>query len=99
MFHFNPEQIQIHYIITHTHTHTLQIPVFQGCAGPLVGANNLCTDHFGSDGLGDVLEDRDPRWKEKIQKENAVNAMIRLVTEHQNQVREQSAGCCPAWGY
>ncbi|TNM87611.1 inosine-uridine preferring nucleoside hydrolase [Takifugu flavidus] len=62
------------------------IPVFQGCAGPLVGANNLCTDHFGSDGLGDVLEDRDPRWKEKIQKENAVNAMIRLVTEHQNQV-------------
>lgn len=97
----NPEEIQIYYTITHTHTHTLQIPVFQGCAGPLVGANNLCTDHFGSDGLGDVLEDRDPRWKEKIQEENAVNAMIRLVTEHQKQVRERSAGCvcCPAPGY
>lgn len=46
-----------------------------------------------------MLEDRDPRWEEKIQKENAVNAMIRLVTEQQNQVRERSAGGCQAWGY
>uniref|UniRef100_H3D8E2 Si:ch211-201h21.5 n=1 Tax=Tetraodon nigroviridis TaxID=99883 RepID=H3D8E2_TETNG len=62
------------------------IPVFRGCAGPLVGANNLCSDHFGTDGFGDVMKDRDPRWEEKIQKENAVDAMIRLVTENPNQV-------------
>ncbi|KAM4628603.1 inosine-uridine preferring nucleoside hydrolase isoform 1-T2 [Polymixia lowei] len=62
------------------------IPVFQGSAGPLVGANKPFSDHFGTDGLGDVIEDRDPRWKEKIQKEHAVNAMIRLVSENQKQV-------------
>ena len=66
-----------------------QIPVFQGLGGPLVGASGLPKDHFGSDGLGDILEDRDPDWREKLQKEHAVNAMIRLVSENPNQV---------AWG-
>ncbi|XP_071373681.1 inosine-uridine preferring nucleoside hydrolase [Centroberyx affinis] len=63
-----------------------QIPVFQGSAGPLVGAHKPLSDHFGTDGLGDVIEDRDPQWREKIQREHAVNAMIRLVSENQNQV-------------
>uniref|UniRef100_A0A3Q4AS28 Inosine/uridine-preferring nucleoside hydrolase domain-containing protein n=1 Tax=Mola mola TaxID=94237 RepID=A0A3Q4AS28_MOLML len=64
-----------------------EIPVFRGCGGPLVGANNLlATDHFGTDGLGDVIKDRDPQWEQKIQREHAANAMIRLVTENQNQV-------------
>ncbi|GLD65446.1 inosine-uridine preferring nucleoside hydrolase-like protein [Lates japonicus] len=63
-----------------------RIPVFRGSGGPLVGDSNSCSDHFGSDGLGDVLEDRDPQWEEKIQREHAVNAMIRLVSENQNQV-------------
>lgn len=36
------------------------------------------------------MEDRDPQWEEKIQGENAVNAMIRLVTENQNQVKRAS---------
>ena len=63
-----------------------QIPVFQGSAGPLVGANKALSDHFGSDGLGDVIEDRDPLWKEKIQRERAVDAMIRLVSENHKQV-------------
>ncbi|KAF7646761.1 hypothetical protein LDENG_00182770 [Lucifuga dentata] len=63
-----------------------QIPVFQGSGGPLVGAVEPCRDHFGTDGLGDVIEDKDPQWKEKIQREHAVNAMIRLVSENQNQV-------------
>lgn len=58
-----------------------------------MGANNLCSDHFGTDGFGDVMKDRDPRWEEKIQKENAVDAMIRLVTENPNQVKERSAVC------
>ncbi|KAM6962838.1 inosine-uridine preferring nucleoside hydrolase [Aplochiton taeniatus] len=63
-----------------------QIPVFQGSAGPLVGGDKTLSDHFGSDGLGDVLKDFDPQWKEKIQKEHATSAMIRLVTENQKQV-------------
>lgn len=62
------------------------IPVFRGSGGPLVGADLPVSDHFGSDGLGDVIKDRDPQWEEKIQKEHAVNAMIRLVNENQNQV-------------
>lgn len=80
-------------VIHHTPQQTmssLQIPVFRGCAGPLVGAISLCRDHFGTDGLGDVIEDRDPRWEEKIQKENAVDAMIRIVAENQNRVKEGS---------
>lgn len=77
----------------------LQIPVFRGCVGPLLGASNLCSDHFGSDGFGDVIKDRDPLWEKKIQKEHAVNAMIRLVTENRNQVKECSAVCvcCQVW--
>ncbi|XP_047192614.1 inosine-uridine preferring nucleoside hydrolase isoform X3 [Scophthalmus maximus] len=64
----------------------VQIPVFRGSGGPLVRDSMSCTDHFGSDGLGDVIEDKDPRWEEKIQREHAANAMIRLVCENQNQV-------------
>ncbi|XP_047443438.1 inosine-uridine preferring nucleoside hydrolase [Mugil cephalus] len=63
-----------------------EIPVFRGSAGPMIGASNSLSDHFGGDGLGDVIKDKDPQWEEKIQKEHAVNAMIRLVSEHQNQV-------------
>ncbi|KAM7012798.1 inosine-uridine preferring nucleoside hydrolase [Tautogolabrus adspersus] len=62
------------------------IPVFKGSGGPLVGASIPISDHFGTDGLGDVIKDKDPRWEEKIQREHAVNAMIRLVTENQKQV-------------
>ncbi|XP_068449041.1 inosine-uridine preferring nucleoside hydrolase [Clinocottus analis] len=63
-----------------------EIPVFRGSAGPLVGARRTPGDHFGTDGLGDVFKDQDPQWEEKIQSEHAVNAMIRLVTEQQQQV-------------
>nr|XP_020487293.1 inosine-uridine preferring nucleoside hydrolase-like [Labrus bergylta] len=62
------------------------IPVFKGSGGPLVGASTPISDHFGTDGLGDVIKDKDPQWEEKIQREHAVNAMIRLVTENQKQV-------------
>uniref|UniRef100_A0A3P8TYV9 Si:ch211-201h21.5 n=1 Tax=Amphiprion percula TaxID=161767 RepID=A0A3P8TYV9_AMPPE len=70
----------------------LQIPVFRGSAGPLVGPANTVRDHFGTDGLGDVLKDKDPRWEEKIQREHAVSAMIRLVSENQNQVSLMAIG-------
>ncbi|KAM9797627.1 inosine-uridine preferring nucleoside hydrolase isoform X1 [Syngnathus typhle] len=65
---------------------TQEIPVFRGSAGPLLGTTASAHDHFGTDGLGDVLENRDPRWEEKIQKEHAVNAMLRLVAENPKQV-------------
>lgn len=67
--------------------------MFQGSGGPLVGGSIPRSDHFGTDGLGDVIEDKDPQWEEKIQREHAVNAMIRLVTENQKQVRNLSAVC------
>ncbi|MEQ2312117.1 hypothetical protein AMECASPLE_027645 [Ameca splendens] len=63
-----------------------EIPVFQGCAGPLIGVNNPFSDHFGGDGLGDVIEDKDPQWKEKLHPEHAVNAMIRLASDYEKQV-------------
>ncbi|KAM6921810.1 inosine-uridine preferring nucleoside hydrolase [Xenentodon cancila] len=63
-----------------------EIPVFRGCAGPLIGASNPFSDHFGGDGLGDVVEDRDPQWEEKIQREHAASALIRLVSENPKQV-------------
>ncbi|XP_028259284.1 inosine-uridine preferring nucleoside hydrolase [Parambassis ranga] len=62
------------------------IPVFGGSAAPLVGSSNSLSDHFGGDGLGDVIKDKVPQWEQKIQKEHAVNAMIRLVSENQEQV-------------
>ncbi|XP_056271346.1 inosine-uridine preferring nucleoside hydrolase isoform X2 [Pseudoliparis swirei] len=63
-----------------------EIPVFRGSGGPLVGARVATTDHFGTDGLGDVFKDRDPLWEQKVQKEHAVSALIRLATENQQQV-------------
>ncbi|XP_036395960.1 inosine-uridine preferring nucleoside hydrolase isoform X1 [Megalops cyprinoides] len=64
-----------------------EIPVFRGTATPLVGNPDCPISHFGTDGLGDVLEDRDPElWKKQIQSEHAVNAMIRLVSENEGKV-------------
>ncbi|XP_057194244.1 inosine-uridine preferring nucleoside hydrolase [Triplophysa rosa] len=64
-----------------------QIPVFKGSAGPLVKAVRSLKDHFGTDGLGDVLENRDSEiWKNRIQKDQAVHAMIRLINENQGEV-------------
>lgn len=62
------------------------IAVFRGSGGPLVGVRSPFSDHFGTDGLGDVIEDKDLQWEKKVQREHAVNAMIRLVSENQNQV-------------
>ncbi|XP_026120174.1 inosine-uridine preferring nucleoside hydrolase [Carassius auratus] len=62
-----------------------QIPVFKGSASPLIGPVTGFKDHFGTDGLGDVLENSEI-WKEQIQKEHAVHALIRLVNENQGEV-------------
>ncbi|XP_026069515.1 inosine-uridine preferring nucleoside hydrolase-like [Carassius auratus] len=62
-----------------------QIPVFKGSAGALIRPVTGFKDHFGTDGLGDVLENSEV-WKGQIQKEHAVHAMIRLVNENQGEV-------------
>ncbi|XP_043097487.1 probable uridine nucleosidase 2 [Puntigrus tetrazona] len=62
-----------------------KIPVFKGSAGPLLGPVAGFKDHFGTDGLGDVLESSET-WKGQIQKEHAVHALIRLVNENQGEV-------------
>lgn len=72
-------KIALYYIVW------LQIPVFKGSAGPLIGHVAVFKDHFGTDGLGDVLENSEV-WKGQIQKEHAVDAMIRLVNENQGEV-------------
>uniref|UniRef100_A0A8C1FD96 Si:ch211-201h21.5 n=2 Tax=Cyprinus carpio TaxID=7962 RepID=A0A8C1FD96_CYPCA len=59
-----------------------QIP---GSAGPLIGPVTGFKDHFGTYGLGDVLENSEI-WKVQIQKEHAVHALIRLVNENQGEV-------------
>lgn len=43
-----------------------------------------------------MIKDKDPKWQEKIQREHAVNAMIRLVSENQNQVRNLSVASAPS---
>lgn len=70
-----------------------EIPVFLGAATPLVGNPDTPINHFGTDGLGDVFEDRDSeKWKTPIQTENAVNAMIRLVSDNIGQVSLVAVG-------
>ncbi|KAL4656848.1 inosine-uridine preferring nucleoside hydrolase-like [Arapaima gigas] len=65
-----------------------KIPVFQGAASALVRTPDLPINHFGTDGLGDVLkEEEDPElWRSQIQPEHAVNALIRMVSENKGQV-------------
>ncbi|XP_042581826.1 probable uridine nucleosidase 1 isoform X3 [Cyprinus carpio] len=58
-----------------------QIP---GSAGPLIGPVTGFKDHFGTYGLGDVLENSEI-WKVQIQKVHAVHALIRLVNENQGE--------------
>lgn len=61
--------------------------MFPGSSGPLVTTSDGASDHFGTDGLGDVIKEKDLQWEDKLQKEHAVKAMIRLVNENPNQVR------------
>ncbi|XP_067889402.1 nucleoside hydrolase-like [Heterodontus francisci] len=62
-----------------------EIPVYQGAGTSLLGAQ-LNADHYhGKDGLGDVPDPNAPGL-EYLQAEHAVNAMIRIATEHPGQV-------------
>ncbi|XP_026150929.1 inosine-uridine preferring nucleoside hydrolase [Mastacembelus armatus] len=63
----------------------LEIPVFKGAAKPING-NNINAGHFhGQDGLGDVPDPNAPGL-DLVQEENAVSAMIRIVSENPGKI-------------
>ncbi|KAF1382730.1 hypothetical protein PFLUV_G00146800 [Perca fluviatilis] len=63
----------------------LEIPVFKGAAKPILG-NSLSAGQFhGQDGLGDA-PDPDAPGLDLVQKEGAVSAMIRIVSENPGEV-------------
>ncbi|MGH0161166.1 UNVERIFIED_CONTAM: hypothetical protein FKN15_040653 [Acipenser sinensis] len=61
------------------------IPVFRGASAPIL-SDSLNASHFhGEDGLGDFPDPEAPGL-DLLHKERAVEAMIRIVTEHEGQV-------------
>ncbi|XP_071758240.1 inosine-uridine preferring nucleoside hydrolase-like [Centroberyx gerrardi] len=63
----------------------LDIPVYRGCSEPLLGRKIHAGDFHGKDGLGDA-PDPDAPGLELMQKEGAVEAMIRMVKENPGEV-------------
>uniref|UniRef100_A0A6I8SJ43 Pyrimidine-specific ribonucleoside hydrolase rihA n=1 Tax=Xenopus tropicalis TaxID=8364 RepID=A0A6I8SJ43_XENTR len=61
------------------------IPVFRGAFKPVLGEAIHASYFHGVDGLGDV-PDQDAPDMEQIQKEHAVDALNRIVSEHPGQV-------------
>ncbi|KAG2457328.1 IUNH hydrolase, partial [Polypterus senegalus] len=63
----------------------LEIPVYRGLARPLLQEPLTPSDFHGKDGLGDA-SDPDAPGLELLQKEGAVEAMIRIANENEGQV-------------
>ncbi|KAM6945486.1 inosine-uridine preferring nucleoside hydrolase-like [Aplochiton taeniatus] len=63
----------------------LDIPVFRGAEEPLLGHVLHAADFHGKDGLGDAPDPNAPGLN-LIQKEGAVQAMIRMVNQHPGEV-------------
>ncbi|XP_078401286.1 nucleoside hydrolase-like [Cetorhinus maximus] len=68
-----------------------EIPVFRGACSSLLGQSLNASDHHGKDGLGDVPDSNAPGL-EHLQSEHAVNALIRIVTEHTGQISLVAVG-------
>lgn len=60
--------------------------MYKGCSGPLLAAKRHAGDYHGKDGLGDV-PDPDAPGLEKLQKENAVTALIEMIKQHPGEVK------------
>ncbi|XP_071368163.1 inosine-uridine preferring nucleoside hydrolase-like [Centroberyx affinis] len=69
----------------------LDIPVYRGCSEPLLGRKIHAGDFHGKDGLGDA-PDPDAPGLELMQKEGAVEAMIRMVKENPGEVSLVATG-------
>lgn len=63
----------------------LEIPVFRGAPEPLLGPSVNATGFHGQDGLGDA-PDPDAPGLDLLQKEGAVEAMIRMINQHPGEV-------------
>lgn len=63
-----------------------QIPVYKGFSQPLLDNKRHAGDYHGVDGLGDV-PDPDAPGVELLQKEEAVQAMIKIAKKHPEEVR------------
>ncbi|XP_062390094.1 inosine-uridine preferring nucleoside hydrolase isoform X1 [Sardina pilchardus] len=63
----------------------LDIPVFRGATKPILGISIEAGHFHGEDGLGDAPDPNAPGL-DLLQKEGAVQAMIRIVNEHPGQV-------------
>ncbi|XP_034007277.1 inosine-uridine preferring nucleoside hydrolase-like [Trematomus bernacchii] len=63
----------------------LDIPVYRGCAEPLLARRRHAGDFHGKDGLGDVPDPNAPGL-ELLQKKRAAQAIIKMVNEHPGQV-------------
>lgn len=63
----------------------MEIPVFRGADKSLLGQVTSSGDYYGKDGLGDVPDPKAPGL-DRIQKEGAVSAMIRIVNENPGEV-------------
>ncbi|GAA6225139.1 inosine-uridine preferring nucleoside hydrolase-like [Lates japonicus] len=63
----------------------LDVPVYRGCAEPLEGQRLDGGDYQGKDGLGDV-PDPDPPSMDLVQKENGIDALVRIAKENPGEV-------------
>lgn len=60
--------------------------MYKGCSGPLLAAKRHAGDYHGKDGLGDVPDPAAPGL-EKLQKKNAVTALIKMIKQHSGEVK------------
>ncbi|XP_005995904.1 inosine-uridine preferring nucleoside hydrolase [Latimeria chalumnae] len=68
-----------------------KIPVFSGASVSLLGEPAPVCTHFGQDGLGGKA-DADATILNLLEKEHAVNALIRIATEHAGEVSLVATG-------
>lgn len=68
-----------------------KIPVYCGAASSFLGEKIITIDYHGSDGLGGVPDPEAPGL-DHIQKEHAVSAMIRIISEHAGKVSLVATG-------